>query len=59
MRVPELEWPIDLFQDLAPVPDLPMTISAQIPTAADKPLWAVMRGMWMPGPNGDHVTAES
>jgi hypothetical protein len=47
-----------LFQDVAPVPDLPMTISAQIQMAADKPLWAVMRGMWMPGLNGDHVTAK-
>lgn len=47
MRVPELDWPNDLFQDVLPVPDLPMTIAAQIQTAAQKPLWTVMRGVWM------------
>jgi hypothetical protein len=47
MRVPELDWPLDLFQDLVPIPDLPMTIAAQIQTAGQKPLWTVMRGVWM------------
>ena len=46
MRVSELDWPGDLFQDVAPVPDLSMTIAAQIQTEAEKPLWTVMRGMW-------------
>jgi len=49
MRVPELDWPLDLFQDLVPLPDLPMTIAAQIQTAGQKPLWTVMRGVWMRG----------
>jgi hypothetical protein len=48
MRVPELDWPDGLFQDVVPVPNLPMMIAAQ------KPLWTAMLGVWMPSTNADH-----
>jgi hypothetical protein len=59
MRVPELDWPDGLFQDVAPVPDLPMMIAAQIQTVAQKPLWTTMLGVWMPSTNADHGNAET
>jgi hypothetical protein len=57
MRVPKLGWPDDLFQDVVPEPDLPMTIAAQFQMDARKPLWTVMRGVWMAGPNADRGVA--
>jgi hypothetical protein len=59
MRVPELGWPDDLFQDVTPVPDLPMTIAAQIQTEARRPLWSAMRDLWMPGLDTVRETAKA
>ena len=59
MRVPELGWPDDLFQDVAPVPDLPMRIAAQIQTEARRPLWSAMRDVWMPRLDRDRDAAEA
>jgi len=57
--IPAPSSPDGLFQDVAPVPDLPMMIAAQIQTVAQKPLWTTMLGVWMPSTNADHGNAET
>jgi hypothetical protein len=55
MRVPQLDWPVDLFADEVRMPEAPVTISvdpeilfdAEVPFDADLPLWPAMQELWM------------
>ncbi len=46
MRVPDLDWPVDLFKDVIILPD--DTVVMLSPSAAPKPnLWTDMATSWM------------
>jgi hypothetical protein len=49
MRVPELDWPADLFADTMPVSESRILVSAspESRSGADLPLWPAMQEVWM------------
>ncbi len=51
MRVPDLDWPADLFTDVAPVVARSMLHPAgdRPADAGPTPLWPAMQGLWMRG----------